>query len=84
MNIPIDPKVFGITGKTFIEQVGKNHYAIVVSRKSRIIMYDGRKLLEKFNLIKKAKPGAKLSLKTTTPVCGKTTEFLKDHKIDII
>ena len=84
MNIQIDPKKFGISGKTFIEQVGKNHYTIVVSRKSRIIMSDGKKLLEKFNLIKKTKPGARLSLKTTTPVCGKTTVFLKDHNIDII
>ena len=84
MNNPIDPKEFGITGKTIIEQVGKNQYAIVISRKSRIIMADGRKLLEKFNLIKKATPGAMLSLKTTTPVCSKTAAFLKDHRIDII
>jgi uncharacterized protein (UPF0333 family) len=47
-------------------------------------MSDGRKLLEKFNLIKKVKPGAKLSLKTSTPVCGKTAIFLKDNKIEII
>jgi hypothetical protein len=47
-------------------------------------MADGRKLLDKFNLIKKANPGAKLSLKTTTPVCSKTTAFLQDHKIHII
>jgi len=84
MNNQIDPKEFGITGKTVIEQLGRNHYAIVISRKSRIIMVDGRKLLDKFYLIEKAKPGAKLSLKTTTPVCSKTTAFLKDHAIDII
>ena len=84
MNNLINPTEFGITGKTIIEQVGKKHYVIVISRKSRIIMADGRKLLEKFNLIKKAMPGAKLSLKTITPVCSKTTAFLKDHKIEII
>ena len=84
MNSQIDPKDFGITGKTVIELVGRKHYAIVISRKSRIIMADGRKLLEKFKLIKKEKPGAKLSLQTTTPVCSKTAAFLKDHKIEII
>jgi len=84
VNNQIDPKEFDINGKTVIELVGRNHYAIVISRKSRIIMADGRNLLEKFNLIKKAKPGSKLSLKTTTPVCSKTTAFLKDHKIDLI
>ncbi len=84
MNNLIDPKEIGIIGKTIIEQVSRNHYAIVISRKSRIIMADGRKLLDKFNLIKKANPGAKFSLKTTTPVCSKTTAFLQDHKIYII
>jgi len=84
MNRRVDPKEFGITGKIIIEQKARNHYAIAISRKSRIIMADGRKLLEKFNLIKKAKPDVKLSLETTTPVCSKTTAFLKDHGIDII
>jgi hypothetical protein len=84
MHKQIDPKEFGISGKTVIELVSRNHYAIVISRKSRIIMSDGRKLLDKFNKIKKAKPDSKLSLKTTTAVCSKTTSFLKDHKIEII
>ncbi|UCH79709.1 MAG: hypothetical protein JSW20_08090 [Nitrospiraceae bacterium] len=84
MNNLIDPKEFGIMGKTVIEQVGKNHYAIVMSRKSRIIMADGRKLLEKFEQIKKVKSGAKLSLKTATPVCSKTIALLKNHNIYII
>jgi hypothetical protein len=84
MHSHIDPKEFGIRGKTVIELVSRNHFVIVISRKSRIIMSDGRKLLDKFNLIKKAKPDARLSLKTTTPVCGKTRTFLKDHNIDII
>ena len=84
MNNSIDPKEFGIMGKTVIEQVGKNHYAIVISRKSRLIMADGRKLLEKCNRIKKARPGVKLSLKTATPVCSKTKTFLSNHRIDII
>ncbi len=84
MHNQIDPKEFGISGKTVIELVSRNHYAIVISRKSRIIMSDGRKLLDKFNLIKKAKPDSRLSLKTTTPVCGKTRAFLKDYHIDII
>ena len=84
MHNQIDPREFGISGKTVVELVGRNHYAIVISRKSRIIMSDGRKLLDKFNMIKKAKPGSTLSLKTTTPICSKTRAFLKDHNIDII
>ena len=84
MHNQIDPREFGISGKTVVELVSRNHYAIVISRKSRIIMSDGRKLLDKFNQMKKAKPGSTLSLKTTTPICSKTRGFLKDHNIDII
>ena len=47
MHKTIDPKEFGITGKTIIEEMGENAYAIVINRKSRIIMSDGIKILEK-------------------------------------
>jgi hypothetical protein len=41
----IDPKKFGLPGKTVIEDLGDNHYTLVIDRKSRIIMADGEKLL---------------------------------------
>ena len=58
--------------------------AIVIIRKSRIIMSDGKKILEKTEKIKEALPKAKISLKTSAPVCSKTTVFLKKNGIDII
>ncbi len=80
----IDPKNFGLPSRTVIEQVGSKHFAIVISRKSRIIMSDGKKILEKAEKIKKNQPGSIISLKTGTPVCSKTIQFLKDHKIKVI
>ncbi len=79
----IDPKEFGLHPKTVIEDIGKDHLAIVINRKSRIIMSDGKKILEKAEKIKEILPKAKVSLKTTAPLCSKTVAFLKEHEIEI-
>ena len=80
----IDPKTFGLPAKTIIEELGKNHYALVVDRKSRVIMADGKKLLEKAEKITAFEPGKKISLRSTAPVCSKTSRFLADHGIELI
>jgi len=80
----IDPQQFGIPGKTIIEKLDDNHYALVVDRKSRIIMADGKKLVEKAEKIKGGETGVKVSLKSTAPVCSKTIRFLADHGIDLL
>ena len=80
----IDPITFGLSGKTIIEKLGKNHYALVVDRKSRVIMADGKKLVEKADKIKAVEPGAKISLRSTAPMCSKTIRFLVDHGIKLL
>jgi len=80
----IDPKKFCLHPKTVIEDIGKDRFAIVIMRKSRIIMSDGKKILDKAKKIRAYHPRAKISLKTSAPLCSKTTAFLKEHKIDII
>ena len=84
MDTIINPKKFGLPPKTVITQISKNHFAFVISRKSRIIMSDGKKILEKAAKIRKKEPGSRISLKTSTPVCSKTIQFLKDHGIAVI
>ncbi|MEN8261871.1 MAG: hypothetical protein ABFR82_00195 [Nitrospirota bacterium] len=84
MDTVIDPKEFGLPPKTVIQQISKNHFAFVISRKSRIIMSDGRKILEKADKIKAIQPDSRISVKTSTPVCSKTIQFLKDNKIKVI
>ena len=80
----LDPKEFGLPPKTVIERIGRKDIAIVIMRKSRIIMSDGRKILEKAEKIKKVYPGSIISLITSAPLCSKTIQFLKDHKIKVI
>jgi hypothetical protein len=84
MRITVDPKEFGLTPKTVIEEIGRNHYALVIDRKSRIIMADGKKIMEKAKKIKALKPGAKISLRSKAPVCSKTIRFLTDHGIELV
>ena len=84
MSNTVDPKLFGLPGKTIIEELDRNHYALVVDRKSRVIMADGKKLVEKAAKIKALEPGTKISLRSTAPVCSKTTRFLAGQGIDLI
>jgi len=80
----ISPKDFGLPARTVLEQIDKNSIAIVINRKSRIIMGDGKKILEKAQMIQKINPDCNVALKTTAPVCSKTIQFLKTEGIQLI
>ncbi|MBM9515198.1 hypothetical protein [Desulfogranum marinum] len=82
MKLP--PSEFGLPSKTVIEQIDKDTIAIVIDRKSRVIMKDGENILEKANMIKGYRPRAMFALKTTAPVCSKTKAFLEEEGILII
>lgn len=78
------PDQFGLSSRTRISTLGVDHIAFVVDRMSRIIMKDGKGILEKAERIRAQKPGMTISLKTNAPVCGKTRAFLKEHGIDVL
>ena len=77
----IDPKQFGIPKTTRIEKLDEKSLAILIDRKSRIIMADGRKVLDKSEKILSVLPQATIILKTSAPVCSKTIQFLKEKGI---
>lgn len=83
MTETIDPKFFGLPSATCIEKQGKGAYAIVIRRKSRIIMKDGQNILAKAEKIRSEYPGIKVSVLTTAPVCSKTRAFLAENGIPI-
>lgn len=80
----ISPKEYGLPARTVLEQLNNDTIAIVLNRKSRIVMADGRKIQDKARKITHVKPSARVVLKTTAPVCGKTTKFLEKEGIEII
>jgi len=80
----VDPKLFDLPSSTKLRQAGANQFDIVIQRKSRIIMKDGEGILTKASKIKERVPNAKVSLRTSAPVCGKTKSFLKEHGIGVL
>ncbi len=80
----VDPKLFNLPSSTKLRQAGANQFDIVIQRKSRIIMKDCENILTKADKIKDHVPNAKVSLRTSAPVCSKTKAFLKDHNINVL
>ncbi|MGW8194902.1 MAG: hypothetical protein ACWGOX_11625 [Desulforhopalus sp.] len=78
----LSPKQFNLPPRTVLEQVDDHTIAIVMNRKSRIIMADGKKIVEKATKIKEAAPSTSVLLKTTAPVCSKTKAFLLAAGVD--
>lgn len=83
MEIVNDPRYYGLPPRTKLKQYGDTTIAIVLDRKSRIIMADGKKLLEKAALIKEKKPDVAVALVTTAPVCSKTKILLTENNIAV-
>lgn len=77
----VDPKQFGLSSRTHLIE-NKNTISIIIDRKSRIIMKDGKKILDQANSIQKIKKKA-ITLLTSAPVCGKTKIFLSENDINI-
>lgn len=84
MDKPIDPKKFGLHASTKIEQQNDRQFTFRIDRKSRIIMKDGEKILDKACKIKALIPDAEVNVSTTAPVCSKTRKFLAGHNIRIM
>jgi hypothetical protein len=80
----IDSRSLGLQPRTIVEVINENTMALVIKRKSRLIMADGKKILVKVEKIKKAKSGYNVMLKTTAPVCSKTLQYLSDHGVELI
>ena len=84
MRKKVDPKQFGLPGRTLIEKLDNNHYVLIIDRKSRVIMADGKKIAEKAAKIRQVVPEAKISLKSSAPVCSKTIPYLAGLEIELI
>ena len=80
----IDPTSLGLPSRTTVEEIDTKTLAIVIKRKSRIIMADGIKILAKVATIKIARPRVTVVLKTTTPICSKTLRFFDENSLEVI
>ena len=80
----VNPKEFGLPTGTILEYDGQGRLVLVIDRKSRLIMADGRKIVAKLEKIRRIRPGIILDLQTTAPVCSKTKVFLEENNIGVI
>ena len=80
----IDPKIYGLPPKTVLKKLNTRKIAIVIDRKSRIIMADGKKIIEKAEIIKNHNRALEVCLVTTAPVCSKTSGFLREKGVTIL
>lgn len=83
-SLKIDPKKYGLSSRTELRQKGEAGIIILINRKSRIIMKDGKSILEKAGKIKEAAPEMTVAVETTAPVCSKTEIFLQENGIGLI
>jgi predicted Fe-Mo cluster-binding NifX family protein len=80
----LDAKEFGLSSRVQLIKTGKDRIAIVKKRKSRIIMKDGKQIMEIARAIKKQKPQVQIELIVSGPICSKTTRYLQEHGITIV
>ena len=80
----ISPRDFDLPPRTVLEQLDEQTIAIIIDRKSRIIMADGKQIIEKAKKITASSPSISVALKTSAPVCSKTVKLLESNGIAII
>ncbi len=81
---PVDPTKFGLSRRVVLEAVGSNCIRIIKRRKSRIIMKDGKRLLQQAQRIKSHLPSVAVEVATTAPVCSKTRAYLREHGVKVV
>jgi len=79
----INPKKYNLHSRTILQEIEPNHIAIIKKIKSRIIMKDGRKIMDQINQIKSFNNKLKVSLIISGPICSKTKAFLEKQGIEI-
>ena len=78
----LDPKKYNLNSRVLIEEKSPGHIAIVVKRKSRVIMKDGGRLLEQAKAIQKTTPNIKVSFRNLCAYMQQNKNFsiIKKHK----
>jgi len=75
---------FGLAKRNQLIQIDANTIGIIKKRKSRIIMKDGKQILDMAKQIWKNDKKANVVLIIEGPICSKTINFLSENKIGIL
>ncbi|NOZ75739.1 MAG: hypothetical protein GXO90_10300 [FCB group bacterium] len=80
----LNPQDVGLSKRIRLVKNNAGHIALVLDRKSRVILKDGERILRIAAAVRSRWPEAQFSLITTAPVCSKTTHLLETHRISIL
>jgi len=80
----LDAQNYGLAKRVKLVQLENNTIGIVKKRKSRIIMKDGRQILDIAQQIRNVDTNASIALLISGPICSKTTKLLAENNIEII
>ena len=75
---------FGLPKRTQLVQLDNNTIGVVKKRKSRIIMKDGKQIVETAKQIQKADKNLNVMLIISGPICSKTIKYLGENGIGIL
>ena len=81
--IKIDPKKYNLSNRTVLFK-RNNEIIIVLDRKSRVIMKDGRRISDQSQSIQALEPEVSVSYSTSAPVCSKTKAYLNKRGVMLI
>ena len=80
----IDSRNFNLPARTVLEEDPAGQLTMVLDRKSRIIMADGRRIVAQAEQIRINGSGQPINLRTTAPICSKTARYLTANNIKIV
>ena len=81
--IKIDPRKYNLSTRTALFKRA-NEIIIVLNRKSRIIMKDGRRIADQSRSIQAVEPRISIAIATSAPVCSKTRAYLNKRGIALM
>ncbi len=81
--IKIDPQKYSLSTRTALLKRA-NEIIIVLDRKSRIIMKDGRRIEGQSRSIQAVEPRISITVAASAPVCSKTRAYLNKRGIALI
>ena len=78
----LDPKKYGLSTRVNLIENEKKEIILLFDRKSRIIMKDGRKILDRARKIQ-LQENKTIRVRTNAPVCSKTKKYLQKNVIEL-
>ncbi|NOY49260.1 MAG: hypothetical protein GXO88_01640 [Chlorobi bacterium] len=82
--VEVDSVEFGLSKRQKLVRLSSGNLGIVKMRKSRLIMKDGKQILDMANVLTSKDAKLKVSLIISGPICSKTVKYLTENDIDIV